>query len=176
MIHSQYPPVMEAHSIHYSFYLKFDGVGDITVSTNCSSMPRKSFVVSDPSQYYHMDFECAMNEIPAITTVPSVPVEYYHAQPDFSYITSIASFTQHQPIQPLELLDIPFDPADATVTIQPVLPTGLVMNENCTISGIPTEVTAFTEYTIQVRTITQAVYTTTVSFVVQSTFSFFYSH
>lgn len=154
----------EAHMIQYSFYLKFEETGEFIVTTNCSSLPSQSFNVMNPSQYYHMEFECAMNEIPSIQTTPSTQVTFYHSQPGFSYTTSITSFTWHDQIDPLTIYKLPISHDELIVTIQPSLPEGLEIDNKCTISGTPRNEAIFTEYTIQAKYDYHTIYTTTISF------------
>lgn len=154
----------EAHMIQYSFYLKFEETGEFIITTNCSSLPSQSFNVMNPSQYYHMEFECAMNEIPSIQTNPSTQVTFYHSQPGFSYTASITSFTWYDQIDPLTIYKLPISHDELEVTIQPSLPKGLEIDNKCTISGTPTNEAILTEYTIQAKYDYHTVYTTTISF------------
>lgn len=154
----------EAHMIQYSFYLKFEETGEFIITTNCSSLPSQSFNVMNPSQYYHMEFECAMNEIPSIQTNPSTQVTFYHSQPGFSYTASITSFTWYDQIDPLTIYKLPISHDELEVTIQPSLPKGLEIDNKCTISGTPTNEAILTEYTIQAKYDYHTIYTTTISF------------
>ena len=150
--------------IQYSFYLKFEETGEFIITTNCSSLSSQSFNVMNRSQYYHMEFECNMNEIPSIQTTPSTQVTFYHSQPSFSYTTSITSLIWGKRIDPLTIYKLPVSHDEIMVTIQPSLPAGLEIDNKCTISGTPTVETVLTEYTIQAKYDYYTIYTTTISF------------